>query len=238
MRLADFESLVRSLSNDVPPAFFEGVAEVVVSPKSVPHPSRAEIYTLGECIPLPGADNAAAGAIQSRIVLYHGSFVKLARLDPEFDWREEAWETLTHELRHHVEWRARAPALEAYDRAVEHNFARHEGERFDPAFYLDGESPVADVYEVDGDYFLDRIVPAPPGSLELDWHGAHYRSTTPPGLSLPAFLTIDGVAEPPPGDLVLVLRRKPRLTDLFRRAEPFSATIRATLEPAPPVRGS
>src|SRR5712692_2728789 len=64
-----------------------------------------------------------------------------ARLDPDFDWREEAWETLTHELRHHVEWRARAPGLEAYDRAVEANFARQEGERFDPALYLDGDSP-------------------------------------------------------------------------------------------------
>ncbi len=236
MRLSDFDSLVRRLSSDVPPAFFEGVAEVVVSPKSVPHPTRADIYTLGECIPLPGADNASAGAIQSRIVLYHGSFVKLAWLDPEFDWREEAWETLTHELRHHVEWRARAPALEAYDRAVEENFARHEGERFDPVFYLDGESPVAGVYEVDGDFFLDRVVRAPPESLEIDWHGERYRAAIPPALSLPAFITVDGVAEPPPGDLVLVLRRKPHLTDLFHRAEPFVATVQATPAAAPDQR--
>lgn len=228
MRFSDFDTLIRRLSSDVPPAFFEGVAEVVVSPRSVPHPTRADIYTLGECIPLPGADNSSAGTIQSRIVLYHGSFVKLARLDPDFDWREEAWETLTHELRHHVEWRANAPALEAYDRAAEENFARHEGERFDPVFYLDGESPVADVYEVDGDFFLDRIVRAPPESLEIAWHGAHYRAAAPSALSLPAFITVDGVAEPPPGDLVLVLRRKPRLIDLFRRAEPFIATVQAT----------
>ncbi|HEY8105371.1 MAG TPA: metallopeptidase family protein [Gemmatimonadales bacterium] len=228
MRLPDFDALVRRLSSEVPPAFFEGVAEVVVSPKSVPHPTRADIYTLGECIPLPGADNASAGAIQSRIVLYHGSFVRLARLDPEFDWREEAWETLTHELRHHVEWRARAPALEAYDRAVEENFARHEGDRFDPVFYLDGESPVAGVYEVDGDFFLDRVVRALPESLELDWHGERYRAVVPPGLTLPAFVTLDGIAEPPPGELVLVLRRKPRLTDLFRRAEPSLATVQVT----------
>ena len=125
-----------------------------MSPKSVPHPTRAEIYTMGECIPLPAPAGTPAGAVQSRVVLYHGSFVNLARLDPDFDWRTEAWETLTHELRHHVEWRAHAPALEAYDRAVEQNFARQEGESFDPGFYLDGDSPVPGVYEVDGDYFI------------------------------------------------------------------------------------
>jgi hypothetical protein len=50
----------------------------------------------------------------------------------------------------------------------------------------------------------------------------------PPGLTLPAFVTLDGIAEPPPGELVLVLRRKPRLTDLFRRAEPSLATVQVT----------
>ena len=47
MRLSDFESLIHGLSADVPPPFFDGVAEVVVSPKSVPHPTRAEIYLNG-----------------------------------------------------------------------------------------------------------------------------------------------------------------------------------------------
>ncbi|HEU5171053.1 MAG TPA: metallopeptidase family protein [Gemmatimonadales bacterium] len=226
MRLSDFEGMVRRMASELPADFLEGVAEVAVSPRSVPHPTRAEIYTLGECIPLPAPEGDRAGTVQSRIVLYHGSFQALARLDPDFDWREEAWETLTHELRHHVEWRARAPALEAYDRAVEENFARHEGERFDPLFFVDGGSPVPGVYEVDGDYFLDRIVPVPPEAIELEWHGAGYRAAAPPGLTLPAYLSIDGVAEPPPGELVLVLRRKPRITDLFHRAGLFRATVR------------
>ncbi len=73
-----------------------------------------------------------------------------------FDWREEAWETLTHELRHHLEWRARAPALEAFDRAVEQNFARQDGEPFDPLFYLDGEPAGESAYRVEDDVFLDR----------------------------------------------------------------------------------
>jgi hypothetical protein len=225
MRRGDFEAMVRRMAAEVPPEFLEGIVEVVVSPRSVPHPTRAEIYTLGECIPLPTGDGARAD-LQSRVVLYHGSFVALARLDPEFDWREEAWETLSHEVRHHVEWRARAPALEAYDRAVEHNFARHDGERFDASFYLDGDSPVPGVFEVDGDYFLERVVRAVPAELVVEWHGASYRAPAPPGVTLPAFLTLEGVSEPPPGDLVLVLRRKPRVIDLFRAAEPYQGTLR------------
>ena len=229
MRYSDFESLVRRLSSELPPAFLDGIAEVAVSPKSVPHPTKADIYTLGECIPVPAAVGGQAAEVQSRIVLYHGSFQNLARLDVDFDWREEAWETLTHELRHHVEWRARAPALEAYDRAAEQNFARHDAERFDPSFYLDGNVRAPGVYEVDGDYFVDRVVAAPPTRLELEWHGAHYGGAAPPGLVLPAFLTIEGVEEPPPGDLIVVLRRKPRLRDLFRHGEPFTGAVLVTL---------
>ncbi len=232
MRISDFEAMVRRMSAELPADFLEGVVEVTVLPGSVPHPTRADIYTLGECIPLPAPDGGRTDAVQSRIVLYHGSFQALARLDPDFDWREEAWETLTHELRHHVEWRARAPALEAYDDAVEANFARHEGEPFDPLFFLDGDSPVPGVYEVDGDYFLDRLVRAVPATLELDWHGVRYAGGPPVGLTLPALLTIDGVDEPPPGELVLVLRRKPRLTDLFRAASLFQAAITVTRAPA------
>jgi hypothetical protein len=227
MRRTDFEAMVRHMAAEVPPEFLDGVAEIVVSPRSVPHPTRAEIYTLGECIPLPTGDGGADG-VQSRVVLYHGSFAALARLDPEFDWREEAWETLTHELRHHVEWRAHAPTLDAYDRAVEQNFARHEGERFDPTFFLDGDSPVPGVFEVDGDYFLDRVVRAVPAEAEVDWHGRRYRASLPAGIALPALLTIEGVDEPPPGELVLVLRRKPRMLDLFRASEPFQGTLQVS----------
>lgn len=232
MRLSDFESLVRRLAGEFPPDFLEGIVDIEVSRISVPHPARADIYTLGECIPLPAPEGGRTEAVQSRIVLYHGSFQALARLDPDFDWREEAWDTLTHELRHHVEWRAHAGALEAYDDAVEANFARHEGEPFDPHFYLAGDSPVPDVYEVDGDYFLDRLIRSAPPVLEWTWHGVPYQAGTPGNVTLPALITIDGVDEPPPGELVLALRRKPRILDLFRSVSVFQARVKATRAPA------
>jgi Zincin-like metallopeptidase len=227
MRLSDFESLVRRIAAEVPAEFMQGIAEISVSPHTVPHPDREDIFTLGECIPLPAADGASTEGIQSRVVLYHGSFSALARLQEDFDWREEAWETLTHELRHHLEWRARAPALEAFDRAVEQNFARQDGESFDPLFYQDGEPAGNNAFRVDDDVFVDRVVTNVPALVSVQWHGRSYRVNVPAGTTLPAFLTLNGVAESPPGDLVLVLRRKPGLRDLLRRHPPFQAIVDA-----------
>jgi hypothetical protein len=227
MRVSDFESLVRRIAAEVPSEFMQGIAEVAVSPRAVPHPERAEIYTLGECIPLPADEAASSEGIQSRIVLYYGSFAALARLQEGFDWREEAWETLSHELRHHLEWRARAPALEAFDRAVEQNFARQDGETFDPLFYLDGEPAGEAAFRVEDDVFLDRIVTESPSVTTVQWRGRSYRVDVPAEAALPAFLTLEGVAEAPPGDLVLVLRRKPGLRDLLRSRPPSQATVSA-----------
>jgi hypothetical protein len=225
VRLSDFEAMVRRQADEVPVEFLEGVAEIAVSPRTVPHPSREDIYTLGECIPLPGASGAEG--VQSRVVLYHGSFLALARITPGFDWRAEAWETLTHELRHHLEWRAQAPALEAYDRAAEHNFARQDGEAFDPLFFLDGEPAGPAARRVDDDVFLDRVVDAIPDAVRLLWRGRVYRVSVPPDAALPAFLTVEGVVDPPEGELVLVLRRRPGLRDLVRRAQVYAAAVPA-----------
>jgi hypothetical protein len=225
MRLSDFEAMVRRIADEVPAEFMQGIAEVAVSPRAVPHPDRLEIFTLGECIPLPSGDGGTAEGIQSRVVLYYGSFLALARLQEDFDWREEAWETLTHEVRHHLEWRARAPTLEAFDRAVEQNFARQDGEPFDPLFFLDGEPAGDDAYSVEDDVFLDRVVDTLPESASVQWRGRAYRIPLPTGAELPAFLTLEGVADAPEGDLVLVLRRKPGLRDLIRRRAPFQATV-------------
>jgi Zincin-like metallopeptidase len=228
MRLADFEAMIRRLCEEVPVHFFEGVAEVVVSPRAVPHPERAEIFTLGECVPLPVELGSGVEGVQSRIVLYHGSFAALARLQQEegFDWRAEAWETLTHELRHHLEWRARAPDLEDFDWAVEHNFARQDGESFDPTFFLSGELQADGKYQVEDDVFIDQIVPSLPRSVTFDWQGRSYCANLPEGAELPCFLTVDGVQDPPDGDLVVVLRRKPGVRDLFGSAGVFQATVR------------
>jgi hypothetical protein len=227
MRQADFETMVVAMAGEVPREFLDGVAEITVSPRAVPHPERPGIFTLGECIPLPAAEPGGVDGIQSRIVLYHGSFQALARLTPGFDWQEEAFETLTHELRHHLEWRARSPELEQLDWAAEQNFARQDGDGFDPAFFLSGAPVGEDAWRVDDDVFLDRIVKEPPAAVDVRWAGHDYRVVVPDDAGLPAFLVLEGLADPPPGEVVLVLRRKPGLLSLIRPAGTYRAVVRA-----------
>lgn len=223
MRLDDFRTLIERLKTEVPPEYLQGIVEIAVSPKAVPHPVRADVYTMGECIPVEWSGSGAD--LESRVVLYHGSFAALAdQSEPgDFDWREEAWETLTHELRHHLEWRANTSALEAYDWAAEQNFARHEGDPFDPAFYRDGERMGPGIYKVDDDVFVELPPPPRGGPLELAWHGRRYRADLPAGTRPPAFLTVDGLHEPPPGDAVVVLPRRFSVLSLFRSTPQIQA---------------
>ena len=218
IRYADFESLVRRLEQEVPAQFLEGVEGIEVSRKTVPHPEHADVYTMGECIPLPSEGGAGSQAIHSRVVLYHGSFLALAHLAEPFDWRAEAWDTLTHELRHHLEWRAHAPDLEAFDWAAEQNFARGDGEQFDPDFSLSAEAVAIGVTRIDDDYFLNMEVPGVPVEVRFAWHGTAYVAPVPSEARLPAFLTVAGIGEPPPGGLILVLRERRVLWQLFRRS--------------------
>ena len=227
MTYQEFETLITRLTDAIPRDYLQGVAAISVSPRAVPHRESPGVFTLGECVPLPmvTVDEGGDESESSRIVLYHGSFAALAQLDDRFDWEEEAWETLTHELRHHLEWRAGAYDLETYDRAAEQNFARRDGEPFDPGFYLDGEQVALGVYEVDGDTFIDRRVLELPDEVEFQWYGRTYRVTPPADASLPAFLILSGVQDPPVRELVLVLRRRPGLRSLLKPGEPFEAVV-------------
>ncbi len=227
MRLDDFRALVARLSREVPEEFLDGISVITVSPRAVPHPLREDIFTLGHCIPFHAGETSAAEEIQSRVVLYHGSFQALAELDAEFDWRKEAWDTLTHELRHHLEWRAREGALEEFDRAAEQYFARGDGEPFDPHFHLGGDLAAPGVYQVDDDFFLDRVVRRMPAVLEFGWHGRQYRAAVPAGATLPACLTVHDVLDPPPGELVLVCRRRAGLLDFLRQPRPYQGAVAA-----------
>jgi hypothetical protein len=233
MTFADFRTMVENLAREVPPEFQDGIVAIEVSPKAVPDPVRGGVYTLGECVPLEWSGNGAN--LQSRIVLYHGSFAALARAHAgESEWRREAWDMLTHELRHHLEWRADVGALEAYDWAADQNFARGEGHPFDPAFYRSGERLAAGLYKVDDDVFIerdDRDVGRGTGArFEVTWHGRRYRVPWPPGARPPLFLTLHGLLAPPAGDVVVVVPRRPSLFDLWRRRSTVARRV-AAVEP-------
>jgi hypothetical protein len=228
VRFDDFRSLVDRLAREVPPEFRDGIVAIDVSAKALPHPVHGDVYTLGECVPLEWSGSGAD--LHSRIILYHGSFASLARLG-DFDWREEAWETLTHELRHHLEWRANVDALAAYDWAAEQNFARQEGHPFDPFFFRSGEALHDGIWKVDDDVFIERAGGRAKGDeLDVVWHGRRYRVSVPRAGQGPLFLTLTGLVDPPPGDAILVMKPVPRLLDLFRRRRaPVQEVVEVTL---------
>ena len=235
MRRSDFEAMVRRMAADLPAEFTDGIVEIVVTRKAVPHPVREGVYTLGECVPhafgAPGEDDAG---LRSTVELHYGSFAALARDDPDFDWRGEAYETLAHEVRHHLEWRARVPELERLDDAAEANYARHDGEPFAPLFYRDGEPVAEGVWKVEDDVFLESVLApkawaaAAGGPLAFNWHGRAHSVTLPGELPDILFVTVEGVTPAPPGDVVVVLRRKPGARDVLRRPQVGRLTARAT----------
>jgi hypothetical protein len=201
------------MADEIPDEHMDGIVAIEVSPKAVPHPVSAGVYTLGECVPVHGESHDTV----SRVVLYYGSFQALAAGRSDFDWQAEAWDTLMHELRHHLEWRADLARLEEYDWAAEQNFLRHEGKSFDPLFYHSGEAVARDVYRVDDDVFFERVVRRVPKEIKVDWHGRSYEVGVPVA-PLPLYLVLGGLSPEPSNEGVLVLRRSPRVWDLLRRS--------------------
>lgn len=235
MRRRDFEAMVRRMAAEMPPEFTEGVVEIAVTGKTIPHPVREGVYTLGECIPHEfGAPGEGDSGIRSSVELHYGSFAALAREHPDFDWREEAFETLAHEVRHHLEWRARVPELERLDDAAEANYARHDGEPFPPQFYRDGERVADGVFTVEDDVFvevvLDRRAWAAAAGRPLDfkWHGRSFEVPLPAELPDILFVTAEALDPAPPGEVVVVLRRKPEARDAVRRPTVGRHDARAT----------
>ncbi len=102
MTYPEFVRLVERLWAQVPEAFKRGLQGVHVLPQAKPEPGLEGVWRLGEYLD-PGPPSAFGGfeGLGRHIVLYHGSFLAVA--GPGFDWEEEAWETLLHELRHHLE---------------------------------------------------------------------------------------------------------------------------------------
>jgi hypothetical protein len=102
MTYAEFVNLVERLWDEIPEAFKKGLQGVHVLPKAKPEPGLEGVWRLGEYLD-PGPPSALGGfeGLGRHIALYYGSFLQVA--GPGFDWEGEVWETLLHELRHHLE---------------------------------------------------------------------------------------------------------------------------------------
>lgn len=104
MDLATFERRAFEIWEAIPARFRVGVSAFVVDPGAYKM-GVPEDYVYGYCEPDPVFE-AVQAEITSRIVLFYASFVFISRDEPDFDWEYELWETIRHELQHHLEWRA------------------------------------------------------------------------------------------------------------------------------------
>ncbi len=213
MKFAEFERTARKAFEEIPEEFKEGIDGLDVSRESVAHPTLPEVYTLGQCVTEEHAsDFGGPETTRSLIVLYWGSFRSLAELDAEFDWDGEIWETLTDELRHHLESLARDDALEGVDYAADELFNRQEGMTFDPWYYQQGEALGGGAFAVEGHHHLEqtwgKAAFERARSIDFDWRGAMYRIARPDELGDVHFVLVLGPDfEKDSLELVLVRRR-------------------------------
>jgi hypothetical protein len=112
-----FRQSVETMLADIPEEFLEGLQGVHVLETARLEPELGDVYRMGEYLD-PGQDSFLGGnpGLGRHITLYYGSFVAIASGQSDFDWEGEIWETLTHELRHHVESLAGDASLIAEDR--------------------------------------------------------------------------------------------------------------------------
>ena len=110
MSYEEFADLVARLWDEIPDEFKQDLQGVHVLPQLKGDPSGLPgVVRLGEYTD-PGPPSAFASGFHlgRHIALFYGSFAAVARATPGFDWEAQVWETLLHELRHHVEslaWR-------------------------------------------------------------------------------------------------------------------------------------
>jgi hypothetical protein len=227
MTFDEFRTRGHEVFARIPEDFREGVEGLEVMRRTVMHPTLPEVYTLGECLSdFYPSEFGGAGEVRSRVVLYYGSFQAVARDEEEWDWEDEIWETITHEIRHHLEHLASEDALGEMDYAVYQSFAMREGEPFDPHFYRFGERLEPGIFSVERDLFIEIEVGRRSAGHEHRVEGP--LGTASFGIVLPddpANIHFLRVTDPPfavAGDLfVVVIWRKgvsERLADLLRRA--------------------
>lgn len=220
MELREFERLARGMWDEIPDEYKEGVDGLTVERRALPHPTLGDVYTLGECLTEAyPSDYGGPETIRSVVVLYWGSFRELARRDPDFDWDDELWETLTHELRHHLESLAAEAGLEDVDYAADQNFRRVQGEPFDASFYRAGEEAAPGVWRIERDFFVEIAYEAEAGLgpyVSFDWHGSRYRVPRPEPLGDVCFVEVTDGVDAGPGGLVLVLVRRRGLWESLR----------------------
>lgn len=213
-----------------------------MSRETLPHPTLPDIYTLGHCQTEDHvSDYGSPDTTRSVIVLYWGSFMSLAALNPAFDWEDELWETLTHELRHHLESLAREDDLEGVDYAADETFKRDEGLDFDPWYYRQGEAMEGGVYRVESDYYVEQVWRSEDfdaaRTVEFLWRGRPHKIPRPAELGDVHFVWIGGLDSGPESFELVLVRRRSWWEDVKRLAGTSRPVVLESRAEAEPVTG-
>lgn len=98
LSIDEFQALANEMYDDIPERFLEGLSGGIIISESTEQrdPDLPDVYILGEYV----EDHYGLGRY---IVLYYGSFAALFADEPFEVWEDELWETMMHEIRHHVE---------------------------------------------------------------------------------------------------------------------------------------
>lgn len=212
MDFDSFERLAHRLFREIPKRYRAGVDGLTVGRAALAHPRFADLFTLGECVTTPYPSNWDSPETTRSLVLLHwGSFRALAKVDPAFDWQEQIWETLTHELRHHLESLADRDDLAGVDYAMEQEFRRRNLQDFDPEYYRHGDRIFPGVYAVENSVYIEQWWQAADfaqaSALVFSWGGRSFTLPRPTELGDVHFVVVVGDPFLPTQlDLVLVRR--------------------------------
>ncbi len=229
MDLNEFSRAAGEAWEAIPAGFKKGIDGLAIRAEANRSPDGGGSYILGEC----ATEHYPSGfegpdTVRSLVVLYHGSFAALSGADPGFNWQHEIWETLTHELRHHLEALAGEHTLEGVDHAVDHDIRRAEGREFDPWYYQHAEEVEPGVFVAEDLVFL-----------ELEWHGGDapeaarfelegstFEVPLPQSIGDVHYLTVEGLPQSAPNIDLVIVRREPSFLKLGRMLR--SATVSVT----------
>jgi hypothetical protein len=216
-----FEATARRMWSEIPAEYKEGIDGLVVRKEALEHPEHDDYFTLGMCFtePYPGGYGGPEST-RSILALYYGSFVGVSEDDPEFPWEDELWETITHELRHHLEYLVEDETLERVDYALEQSHLRFEGLDFDPWYFQSGLHVAPGAYRVEGDVYLEqRWKPddfRAASRVQFEWEGRKFSIPRPEELGDIHYVWIDGI-DTENTSLQLVLVRELTLWERAKR---------------------
>ncbi len=158
MDFSTFERRALEMWAWIPDGFKAGVTAVVIGRDAVPDPEFPEVFMMGHCSVDEVMAAVDGGSVCSILEVHYGSFAAMAAKEPDFPWDEELWETLTHELRHHMEWRAGVDTLGDTDDLEREDLNRRHGRPFLKDYYRHGLPLDEGVFQVDELLFIELVV--------------------------------------------------------------------------------